>query len=90
MSDEINSESEDMLPQYDFSNAVRGKFVRQMRQGYSVTFRHEDGSVTRKEYAPEEGVIILDPDLRLFFPDSESVNRTLRSLIALIPQPHTE
>ncbi len=29
--------------------------------------------------------ITLDPDVRKYFPDSESVNRALRGLIALIP-----
>lgn len=29
-------------------------------------------------------------DVSQYFPDSESVNRTLRSLIALIPQPQLE
>jgi hypothetical protein len=30
--------------------------------------------------------IILDPDVKIYFPNSESVNSTLRSLIKLIPQ----
>ena len=89
MNNKIKSD-DDMLPEYDFSNAVRGKYIRQMRQGYTVTIHHEDGSVTTKEYEPKEGFIILDPDIRPFFPDSETVNRTLRSLVALIPQPHPE
>jgi len=29
---------------------------------------------------------MLDPDVLAYFPDSETVNRTLRSLIELIPQ----
>ena len=30
--------------------------------------------------------VILEPDVREYFPDSESVNNALRSLIMLIPQ----
>ncbi len=90
MSDEIDPDLDDMLPEYDFSEAVRGKHIRQMRQGYSVTIHHQDGSVTTKEYEPNKSVIVLDPDIQSFFPDSESVNRTLRSLIALIPHSQPE
>lgn len=78
--DEIRSE-------YDFSGGVRGKHVQEMRQGYRVTIHQEDGSVTIKEYELDENFVVLDPDVRRYFPDSESVNRTLRSLISLIPDP---
>jgi hypothetical protein len=30
---------------------------------------------------------MLDPDVRAFFPDSDAVDRALRGLIQLIPQP---
>lgn len=30
--------------------------------------------------------IVLDPDVRLYFPDSAAVNRALRALIRLIPR----
>lgn len=51
-----------------------------------VTEVHEDGTITTFEVQPRQRVIVLDPDVREFFPDSKTVNRTLRSLIALIPQ----
>ena len=79
-------ESEEMRSEYDFSGGVRGKHVQEIRQGYRVTIQNEDGSITVKEYEPDEGFVTLDPDVRAYFPDSESVNRTLRSLIALIPE----
>ncbi len=84
-----NDELKDTHPEYDFSGGVRGKHFREMHQGYRVTIHDEDGSVTFKEYAPDEGWVALDPDVRRYFPDSESVNRTLRSLIALIPDQTT-
>ena len=33
-----------------------------------------------------EGAVVLDPDVRVYFPDSATVNRTLRELIQLIPE----
>ncbi|MEJ2748934.1 MAG: hypothetical protein P8183_13670 [Anaerolineae bacterium] len=49
----------------------------------------EDGSteIYELDSGPKQRIIMLDPDVGRYFPDSESVNRTLRSLIALIPQP---
>ena len=82
----MSNKSQNLRSEYDFSSGVRGKHVQEMRQGYRVTVHHEDGSVTVKEYEPDANSVTLDPDVRAYFPDSESVNRTLRSLIALIPE----
>lgn len=30
--------------------------------------------------------MVLDPDVRAYFPDSETINRVLRDLIRLVPQ----
>ncbi|HEX6799842.1 MAG TPA: hypothetical protein VF116_19180 [Ktedonobacterales bacterium] len=38
------------------------------------------------EITAPAGVVVLDPDVRAYFPDSETVNRVLRDLIRLIPQ----
>lgn len=52
-----------------------------------VTEYQEDGTAVTYELPPPKPLLVtLDPDLRRYFPDSESVNRTLRSLIALIPK----
>jgi hypothetical protein len=53
---------------------------------HTVTIYHKDGSTTTHLLAPAGQTIVLDADVQPFFPDSESVNRVLRSLIALIPQ----
>lgn len=54
---------------------------------YTITEHHEDGTSTTYEMPPlKSRVVELDADVRQYFPDSESVNRTLRSLIKLIPQ----
>ncbi len=82
------SENDDMLPEYDFTGkkGVRGKYYRAMQQGYTVRIENEDGTVTVQHFPPEKTAVTLDPDVRAYFPDAESVNRTLRSLIALIPE----
>ena len=85
----ISQEQEnDMLPEYDFKDkkGVRGKYFQAMQKGYTVRIKNEDGTVTVQQFYPTENTVILDPDVRYYFPDSESVNRTLRSLIELIPE----
>jgi hypothetical protein len=80
-----HDEDDDLLPEYDFSGGVRGKHFREMQKGYTVTITHPDGTQTVEEMAPGPAVVVLDPDVQQYFPDSESVNRTLRVLIGLIP-----
>ena len=82
-----NSHSDDILPEYNFDGkkGVRGKYAKAMRKGYSVRVLNEDGTATVRHFVPKESAVILDPDVEIYFPDSESVNRALRSLISLIP-----
>ena len=82
------SQSDDMLPEYNFEGkkGVRGKYAKAMQNGYSVRILSEDGTVTVQDFVPKENAVLLDPDVKAYFPDSESVNRTLRSLINLIPE----
>ena len=72
--------------EYDFSGGVRGKHYRAMQGGYTITVHHRDGSTVIKDVKPKEGAVTLAPDVREYFPDSESVNAALRSLIGLIPK----
>lgn len=51
-----------------------------------MTIYHADGTSTTKEFAPEDDMVKLEPDVKAYFPDSESVNRALRGLIALLLQ----
>ena len=74
-----------MKTEYDFSDATRGKYRELLQKGYSVTIHKEDGSTEERKYVVEDGAVILDADVREYFPDSESVNKALRSLIKLIP-----
>ncbi|MCC6500130.1 MAG: hypothetical protein IT313_07675 [Anaerolineales bacterium] len=80
----ILDSDDDMLPEYDFSGkkGIRGKYYRALQKGYTVRIHNEDGTTTVQRFGP---TITLDTDVSAYFPDSESVNNALRSLIALIP-----
>ena len=76
-----------MKEEYDFSGkkGIRGKYYKAYREGHSVKINNEDGSTEIRYFTLEDGAVMLDSDVREYFPDSESVNETLRSLIELIP-----
>ena len=86
---QASAENDDMRPEYDFKSmkgGVRGKHYRAMQAGYTVTIHKADGTTLIKEVKPVEGAVILQPDVREYFPDSEAVNKALRCLIPLLPQ----
>lgn len=74
---------------YDFAGGVRGKHYRAMQAGYTITVHQPDGTKVVKEVTPNQGVVVLEPDVQEYFPDSASVNATLRALIKLIPVEQT-
>ncbi len=80
-------ERAEMLPEYHFEGkkGIRGKYYRAYRQGHQVREYQEDGTVSIKYFTLQEGAVMLEPDVRKYFPDSDTVNTALRSLIALIP-----
>ena len=89
MNNELSERQTDdngMLPEYDFSEGVRGKHYQAYQQGYQVIIHKTDGTTEVRDFALPDGAVVLDPDVREYFPDSETVNRTLRELIHLIPQ----
>ena len=77
-----------MRPEYDCTGVpgVRGKHAAAMRQGYTCTVHHADGTREITHVRPLEGSIILDPDVQAYFPDAEAVNTARRGLIALRPR----
>jgi hypothetical protein len=90
MSDKMPKQRDDddmdeMLPEYDFSGGVRGKHYRAFQHGYKVIIHKIDGTTEERDYTLPEGAVILDPDVRVYFPDGETVNTALRGLINLIP-----
>jgi len=52
-----------------------------IRTGHTVKIQKENGSIAVQYFTEEDGAIMLDPDVKAHFPDSESVNKALRSLI---------
>ena len=76
--------SDEMRPEYDFSKAERGKFYRPLEKGYKVHVRQSDGTTVINHYTLAEGTVLLAPDVREYFSDSETVNEALRSLIHLM------
>jgi hypothetical protein len=62
------SSHEKMLPEYDFSKGVRGKYAKQYHQKVNVA--------------------VLAPDVAEYFPNSESVNQALRSVVAVRGRKH--
>lgn len=59
-------ETDDMLPEYDYSKGVRGKYAPLFKED---SFRSLN-------------LVSLDADVHAVFPDSEAVNNALRVLIA--------
>ena len=72
-----------MQAEYDFSKAERGKYYRSLEKGYTVRVRQSDGNTVINHYTLAEGTVLLAPDVREYFSDSQSVNEALRSLIHL-------
>lgn len=81
-----NIPDEDMQPEYDFSKGVRGKHAQEMQHGYKVIIHKQDGTLEERDFTLPKGIITLDPDVQIYFPDSATVNRALRNLIDLIPK----
>jgi len=51
-------QDDDMLPEYDFTGAVRGKHYMPLHKGYSVTIHKEDGSTVVEYYKLVNGAIV--------------------------------
>lgn len=79
-------DDDEMLPEYDFRSGVRGKHYEAYRRGHTVTIHKTDGTIDTRHFKLEEGAVMLEPDVREYFPDSETVNKALRGLITLLPK----
>lgn len=77
--------TEDSKP-VDFSGGVRGKHHAANKKGYTVKVHREDGTTVIHKFVPEKGAIVLDEDIKTYFPDAKAVNSALRGLINLVPQ----
>jgi len=74
-----------MLPGYDFKDGIRGKHYKAYRKGHSVKINKIDGTANVQYFKLEDGAVMIEPDVRKYFPDSEAVNKALRSLIEIFP-----
>jgi hypothetical protein len=64
-----NLDEDDLLPEYDFSQGVRGKHHQAYQQGHSVTISHQDGTTTTQEFS--SGTIAkLTADNQITLPQS--------------------
>lgn len=72
----------EMRDEYDFSKGVRGRHYKAYREGHSVRISKRDGSTTVQHFSLADGAVMLDPDIKASFPDSEAVNAALRSLMS--------
>ena len=87
--------SDDLRPHYDFdytkakpnrfAKARNGK-ARVSRQRHKVTIHKSDGTSEVRYVRSDEDAVILEPDVRKYFPNSAAVNKALRGLIALAPR----
>ena len=74
-----------MLPEYDFKGGIRGKHYKTYSKGHTVKVHKADGTTDIQHFTLEDGAVMLEPDVRKYFSDSETVNNALRSLITLMP-----
>lgn len=76
-----SNEVNEMRSEYDFSSGVRGKHYRQYRKEHTIRITKRGGSIEEHHFTQDDGSIMLDPDVKKYFPDSESVNKALREYI---------
>jgi len=79
---------EDMRPEYHFptmKGGVRGKYYKAYREGHKVIIHKEDGADLVQHFKLKDGAVMLEPDVRKYFPTSQAVNKALRALIEIIP-----
>ncbi|MBI1876718.1 MAG: hypothetical protein HYR94_00485 [Chloroflexi bacterium] len=87
-SNQVDTEERDELrPEYDLKSlkgGVRGKYYQAYRAGHTVKIHKTDGTTEVQYFTLEDGAVLLEPDVREYFPDSEAVNKALRCLIPLM------
>jgi hypothetical protein len=91
ISKQLDVDNNEMRPEYDFAKmtgGVRGKYHKAYRAGHTVKIHKADGTTVVQYFKLEDGAVMLEPDIRKYFPDSETVNKALRCLIPLLPKKH--
>lgn len=62
--------ADEMRDEYDFSQGIRGKHHEAYRAGHRVRVLKSDGSIEERHCSLADGALMLDPDLKVQFPDS--------------------
>jgi hypothetical protein len=75
---------DELRAEYDFRGAVRGQHHKALDKGYTAHVHKPNGTTVVEHYELVDGAVMLQSDVRAYFPDSEAVNKALRSLIALM------
>ena len=85
----IVNKEEDLLPGYDFTKmkgGVRGRYYKAYREGHTVKIHKMDETTIVQNFTLEDRAVMLEPDVREYFPNSEAVNKALRCLIPLMTE----
>lgn len=77
------NETDTLRDEYDFSQGKPNPYYLHATEEHSVRIHHEDGTMTSSMLPM---AYFLDDDLIPYFPDSKSLNDTLRALLALFPE----
>lgn len=78
-----------MLTEYNLkkmTGGIRGKYYKAYQEGHTVKINKADGKILVQYFKLEDGAVMLEPDIRKYFPDTETVNKALRCLIPLMPK----
>jgi hypothetical protein len=87
VSKQMQVENDDMRPEYNFTKMERcldKNYYKSYGEGHTVKIHNSDGTTLVQHFKLEDGAVMLEPDIREYFPDSEAVNRALRCLIPLL------
>ena len=79
------SSTKEQKPSYWRQLGHTKKFTR----GHTVKVHKADGTTTVQHFKLD-GAVMLERDVREYFPDSETVNNALRCLIPLMPKKRGE
>jgi hypothetical protein len=77
----------EMRAEYDLASigdGLRGKYYQDYRAGHTVKIHREDGTTVTQHFELKDGAVMLEPDVREYFPDSAAVNTAWRGLIPLM------
>ncbi len=72
---------EDIEPEYDFSNGIRGKHYKEFACGYTVTVYSPNKSTCDKQIVKKSNFIQIDEDIQDYFKNPKEVNNALRTYI---------